>query len=742
MPQGHLRGSNGARGANKWGHVVNNSNRRPRSIKAAIAASAAISSLLYCGPAHAQDKAESSPLVSDGLGDIIVTATRRESRVQDTPLAITALDANALQNNHITDLTRLPLQVPSLFVGGNDGFGSTSVSIRGIGSLALGMGADEAVGVYVDGIYQGKPYGNVFEFVDIDRVEVLRGPQGTLYGRNATGGAINIVTKQPGNEFAGQVNAEYTSYDGVRVSGYVLAPLVKDRLGIKIAAGSSTRDGWAYNPTIGKHIYGFNNKYLAGSLRWTPTDTTDVVLSGRLGKSYADGQVKDANNRSLPIDIFPANYPGYQHNKYAGGNLTINQDAGWATLVSITGYQWGRANNARDSDLIAENRIELNSYAKSRQFTQEVRLVSKNDGPFSWIVGGLYYHENSDVFLPFKRFVNPNGNPGGTLFNAHLEVDSYSGFVEGSYKLTDRLSVTAGARYNDEGKHWRGCVAGFALTATATPALCNGAATVGDRRTWHSLTPRFVINYQASRDLLMYASATRGFRSGGWNFTDRTSFHSGFNPEDIWSYEGGLKSELLDRHLRLNVAGFYADYKNLQVRINDGAFLATRNAGAARIYGVEVEGNLRVLGGLEFSTSGSYLNAKYTEFNTIAAGAPLSFKGQRLNRAPEWNVTVSGQYAIALSGIGFLTPRAEYHYTSETFYSQENIQPQGADPYHELNLRLKFEPENRKWNLVAYVDNLTNNQFRAHTFPGNFPGQVAALYSTPRIYGVRAQFNW
>ena len=220
--------------------------RGSKSIFFRSAASVAfVSFTIVSAPVSAQSAAATaqSPanpqgdVANEAIGEIVVTATRRQSRVQETPIAISALDAGALAQSNITDLRRLPLQVPSLFVGGGDGFGSTSVTIRGIGSLAIGAGADEGVGIYIDGVYQAKPYGSVFEFVDIDRVEVLRGPQGSLYGRNATGGAISIITKQPGNEFAGQVNAEYTSYNGVRVSGYVLAPLVQDKLSIKLAAG-------------------------------------------------------------------------------------------------------------------------------------------------------------------------------------------------------------------------------------------------------------------------------------------------------------------------------------------------------------------------------------------------------------------------------------------------------------------------------------------------------------------------
>jgi iron complex outermembrane receptor protein len=449
-------------------------------------------------------------------------------------------------------------------------------------------------------------------------------------------------------------------------------------------------------------------------------------------------QFKDANDKSLPIDIFPDDYPAFESRKYSAATLTASQNLGFASLVSITGYEEGRAVSAQDSDLTPAYLFEFNSDQRSSQFSEELRLVSLGDSRFSWIAGFLYFREGASVYLPFQISI---ANVG-VLFDAHLKTDSYSGFLEGTYKITDRLSVTAGGRYNEDQKHWQGCVASFTSTTVVTPGLCSGAATQPDSRSWGSFTPRFVLNYQLSKDLLLYTSATRGFRSGGWNFTDATSIHSGFNPENIWSYEGGVKSESFDHRLRVNVAGFYANYSDLQVRINDGPFLATRNAGAARIYGTELESEVRPIDHLDLTATASWLDAKYTQFSTTSNGLTQDYAGSFLNRAPEFSATLAAQYAIEAAGVGIFTPRVEYHHVSQVFYSQDNVQPQGADPYNEVNLRVRYEPPVGHWNVMAFVNNLSNNQFRTHTFPGNLPGQVAATYSTPRIFGLQGQYNW
>ncbi len=743
---------------------------RHRTRRGALCAASALATLLAAGGAWAQapapgavppaDETPAAGQVNPGqpaspagvsatasatpaVGEVVVTATRRTTTLQSTPLAITALDQNALQNNNITDLTKLAQQTPSLYVGGNDGFGGLTVQLRGIGSLDLGVGAEEGVGIYIDGVYQGKPYGNLFNFVDVSRIEVLRGPQGVLYGRNATGGAINIITLQPGNSFVSQANLEYTSYDGFNANGYILAPLVGDTLGLKVALGSSTRDGWAYDVVTHHHeVDGYNNKYASVSLRWRPTPTTDVVFAGRIGQSNDSQEQKDSNDKSLPIDVFHDDAPGYDSNRYLSGSVTLTQKVGTMSFVSITGYGASEATTAQDADLLPESLIYGTSFQKSRQETQELRLVSDANGRFTWLVGGLYYHEESSVTLPFVEPIVP-GVIGGVLFTGALKTDSYSAYAEGTYKITPRLSFTAGARYSYDAKHWLGCEAPSPGSGFPSDSLCNSTNTNPDQRHFGDTTPHFVLDYQASRDVLLYASVTKGFRSGGWNFTQATSFHSGFTPEDIWSYEGGAKTELLQRRLKLNLAGYYADYSKLQVRVLDGPFLAVRNAGSARIYGVEFESGLHLLDRLDLSLVGAYLNAEYTNFPTQANGVDINYAGNRLSRAPKWDTTLAAQYEILLPGaLGSLTPRAEYHYTGEVFYTPDNVQPLGANPTNPVNVRLRYQPAGQPWNVTAYADNLSNDQFRTYTVAGNLPGQTAARYSEPRIFGLRGQLNW
>jgi iron complex outermembrane recepter protein len=696
-------------------------------------------------PALAQGNESVAHRITDAErgDDIVVTATRKDTALQKTPIAITALSSAALQNNRITDLVSLPLQVPSLYVGGSDGFGSNAVTIRGIGSLALGAGADEAVGIYIDGVYQGKPYGNVFEFVDIERVEVLRGPQGTLYGRNATGGAINFITKQPGNEFSGQANAEYSRFNGVNVSAYALVPLISDTLSLKIAAGSNTRDGWGYNPVRDEKTYWKDSKYASAILRFTPSEATIVTLGGRAGRNETGPQYRDVLDQTTSRRIVDTDFPGYDRRKFSALTLNINQDLGGAMLVLTSGYTRGSDRARIDSDSGPADQAAYRAQFGTRELTQAVRLVSNGSGPFSWLLGADYYHEKTKIFVPFSLPMIPLG----ILFDARLKTNSLSAYAEGTYKFADWFSVTAGARFTHEKKNWNGCIGNYVdHDIDFSPALC-ATARVPDAKKWNTVTPRFVMNFQTSDEMLVYASATRGFRSGGWNFTEATiaGADNGFDPEFVWSYELGLKSQWFDRRLKLNLAAFYADYTKLQVRVTDPAttLLNTTNAANARIYGIEAEANVSLSDAMDVGFTGSWIDAKYKTFAFIQSdGSAVDYSGNRLNRAPEWNLTVSAQYAFAIPGVGSLTPRAEFHYVSELFYSEVNQQPVGASPLKQVNLRMNFKSEDGRWGMGIFGDNITGSQFRTNAYPGTIPGTFPAVYRDPAIYGVRIYYNW
>lgn len=676
-----------------------------------------------------------------GLSDIVVTASKRSTNLQSTPIAVTALTGAELGQARINDLGRLPLQVPGLVVVPTNNFGTSIVVLRGIGSLFIGPGADEGVGIYVDDIYQGHAYGNVFDLVDIERIEVLRGPQGTLYGRNATGGAINIITKQPGDTLTGQANAELTSFNGVRVNAYLMAPLVANTLSLKVSGGYARRSGWARNLTQGQRVNGYDTSYISGELRWRPDELTDIRLNGKWVRFWNDTNyrvVKDYGT-SDPVNIYRANDPGYDRGRSLSASLYASRDLEFASLVSITGYIDGQDHTVSDPDGTADEVAVNDAAFKNRQFSEELRLLSRSGGRFNWILGAQFM---SDLTFGPDVFTLPPFNTS-YVFDFRVKTHSYSAFAEVTYKLTDQLKLTAGARFIYEKKYWQGCV--IISGANASSNLCDGQR-VPDDRSFNKITPRVVLDYQPNRDIFLYASATRGLRSGGWSFSEATvpNRQNGFNPEDVWSYEVGAKTEMFDRHLRLNLAAFLADYSKLQVRGVDPTttLLLTRNAADARIKGVEFEANARPIEGLSLLATVTYLDARYTDFKLVQPGMPtIDYSGNRLTRAPKWSASFVGQYDIKYAGIGIVTPRVEYRHSSRMFFTEQNVAPFDARPQDIVNLRLSLSSPDSRWSFSTFVDNLLKDRTLLNVVASPV-GLPVGFYTEPRIYGVRTVYSW
>ncbi|MEM0929114.1 MAG: TonB-dependent receptor [Pseudomonadota bacterium] len=686
------------------------------------------------------------------LDEIVVTATKRETNLQDTPVAISAFTGEALNKAGVADLQDIDTFTPGLFIGGNASFGSNGIGIRGIGSTLIGIGGDEAVGIYVDGVFQGRNTGAIFEFADVERVEVLRGPQGTLYGRNATGGAINVVTIQPGNEFRASVQGEVTNYDGYATRGYVVTPLIDGVLSAKLSAGISGRDGFQDNIFTDQSFGDVERQYFSGALRWTPDERTDITFRGYTGSTNLP---LNFTNLEQPLPLDPeeevsVDFRSEEERSFTGFNLNGTYDLGPAEIAVVLGYVESDVVGFTDSDGTEVDNVQFRDFEEAEQYSAEVRLTSTGDGPVSWITGFYFFNEEAEASVPFNAFrtVIPGfeaatAAPLGILFEADIETTSFAGFGEVSYAATDKLTMTAGVRYTDESKDYNGCANFAAFTLFEVdfdPSACGGLS-VPDSLDADVLTPRFVVDYAFSDDVLGYVSATRGFRSGGFTFTDPTfpGGGNGFDPEFVWSYELGLKTTLADNRVRLNLASFYQDYTDLQVRVTDPetSLLSTQNAGTAEIFGVEAEFDAAVTDRFNLFGTLAWLDATYDEFSFVQDGTLVDFSGNRLNRAPEWTSSLGAEYAAPIGNFGQLVPRVEWQYVSEIFHNEQNAQPFGSDAFHLVNVRVRLEPNDQNWSIEGFVENVASEQYREHTFLGILPTIVPATISPPAIYGAR-----
>lgn len=736
-----------------------------------------------------EDAAQPDATAAGNDAEIIVTAQRRAERVQDIPLAITAFGGEALTRAGIVSLESLAPRVPSFYFG-SFGAARPQLYIRGIGTRSFDPGSESSVGVFVDEVYLGRASGSFGSLRDIERIEVLRGPQGTLYGRNTIGGAINVITRAPSSDFQAEAEVGISNYDGWEVFGAVGGPITSDgSVMFRVAGWRTYRDGYMTNLTTGNTFQGLDNWGGRARLAFRPTNNLRIDLTAEVTQDDDEAAFSGFNQGSGPIvnpttgAVTPANplatflgqatlppisnvglrnegylsFDPYLDRRAASYIGRIEYDAPFATLTSVTSYRTLRIEDGRDLEGSSRDIINQLSSERSNQFTQEIRLTSDRDGPASfggaldWIIGGFYYRDRSnraDIFnLGADSVVAgiPPGGPQTSTAISQYEIDSYAVFGQATLHLGN-FDLTLGARYTRDEKR---AVQSGLNTRPGVP-LVAVPFSVDNSAVYTSFDPRIVLTYNFSRDVNIYASWSTGFKSGGFQYVPFAASQANvlFQPEEITAYEVGLKSEFLDRTLRFNVAGFYYDYTNLQVsRIVDlgggaAASLIT-NAAASTIKGIEVEILARPSPNIDVSIAYGYLDAAYDEY---IFNATQNFSGTAMVRAPDHSLNLGAEWRIPVGDEGRITLRGDYALLS-TFYHE----PGEASPifggatsltrepgYGLLDLRASFEYRN--WRISGYVTNVFDTQYRRTVLAlgstlSDFPGQ-------PRIYGLRVAYRY
>jgi iron complex outermembrane recepter protein len=711
-------------------------------------------------------------------GEIIVTAQRRAESVQDVPIAITALSGENLAEAGIQDTESLSTLTPGLLVQRSV---VGQVRIRGIGNENYTIAGDPGVAVHSDGVYVARASAGLFDLYDIDRIEVLRGPQGTLYGRNATGGVINVIPNAPTNDLGGALNATYGNYNMVRVDGFVNVPL-DNGLSVRLAGLGHFRDGFTENTNAAARARGF------GEL-----DSRDVfALRGQL--AYDDGgpftariaieSINDGSNlpaykylnrpNALPTSdfgggalaftrdfrrtvnqAFELNIPGTNRSvgddgdvfttNQLSGALHLGYDFGDVNLTSITGYRRTRFNWLNDGDGSDTFYVNYIQQDFTKQWSQELQLSGGSDR-LEWLVGGYYFRETGDSFiaLPFPFGANL---PFYILIDGSARTRALAGFGEVRWHATDALTLTLGGRYSDERRSARyRYEINFGAPFVANPNLAD---------TFNAFTPRAVINYALNDDVNIYASVTRGFKSGGFNLL---AIQPGFEPETLWSYEGGVKTSFDGGRGFINANIFYTDYKNVQVQQIVNLQSVLTNAAAATIKGAELEFGYRQRFGFEAGGTLAYLDATYDTFCTgdptrpaapISPGCnaanPIDLTGNRFPRAPRWTLSSYIGYTVDLGGSGSLGARVDARYQSLTYFTQFNRPLISQAGYSLFNARVSWASANERFGLSAWVNNLTNKlYFNEVLESGAFNPQLVGqgYVAPPRTYGLTASVRF
>ena len=736
-----------------------------------------------------------SPGAFSQIEEIVVTATKRETGLQETPIAITAMNREELRKLGFADPSDLPSQTPNLQINSINGQSKPSVYLRGIGTNDFTTVAPSSVGFYVDEVYQGMQSAQLFQLYDLERIEVLRGPQGTLYGRNTTGGGINFNSIRPGDEAEGNFSATYGNFDSWNVQGGVTMPL-DDTLSIRISGIYRDQGPLEVNKFRGntdENVRRFKTHAGRVGINFKPMDWQEWYLKIHGGKYTGDGpryhfkRVPAPSGPGYPdvilppflrsalgVTPFPYTEAGNDWHESSsstaqdeeietfGASLIGNIDLNFATLTTITGYETVDAYTTFDGDGGPLAALIIVQDDKGSQFSQELRLTSDIDGPFSWILGAYYYEEDIDV--DNTRVIN-EFNPAPTLPPGHpaffsrqlilrqpytQDSESYAVFGNVSYSFIDRASITAGVRYTEDKKEllFNTFLAQRAGLPFDIPLIRNA---VRDE-SWDDFTWSVVLDYAFSEDIYGYASYNRGFRSGGFNAAAnfREVDLTTVDPENVDAFEVGLKTSMMDNRVTLNTAFFYNDFTDLQVfrfvtppGAPPGSIPAGRlsNAGSATSYGVEWELKTNLVEGLFINFAGSYLDASYDKFDAgpnpfDPLGPELDFADNDLTSAPEWSLNGTVEYNIRPDNSLLLTPRFEFTYTGEQYFDPNNEADVFQGDYWLANASFTVSHQSFPLYVSVWSKNLFDEEYNGRILQLDTFGINAEVRGLPRTYGV------
>ncbi len=764
------------------------------SNRALLALGVATGALFSTAPAFAQ--ATTTPVAAaDVLDEIVVVARKRVERLVDVPIAITALSGEDVSKLQANDLSGIQGAVPNLnIVQGRGSASSANIFIRGIGQPDALQTFDPAVGVYVDGVYMSRIQGALFNLGDVERIEVLRGPQGTLYGKNTIGGAVNIISRKPDlGAMHASASVTYGSYNQLLLNGYVTVPLITDKLALSVAALWDKRDGLVTDPLTSKKYNDRNSATVRAILRAKPTDRIELVLAGDYTRQRTALTLGYPTAPILQTSLFPAGVttivPAQPYGPYAykastsfkngegqrldhwGVSLTANLElSDIFSLTSITAYRNLKPDFFVDIDASQAKIGDVFVGVRQHQFSQEAQL--KWDMPRFKGVFGLYYLQESvashQEAYADDLFTFIGGPVSFTRFIDDKQVTrSYAAFGQATYDLTDKLSVTAGLRYTHETRSYDR----FTTTSSNQAFLNNISFAFPDNlpaplngtnsASFDAWTPSATLSYKPTRDTLLYVTAGRGFKSGGFNgransLADLTLVVNGvptlvtrFKPETVWTYEAGAKGNFLDGRVRLSGDFFYSDYKDFQARVGGGVVGSTGvfpviNAGKLRIWGFEGEAAVRPATNWNVRVAVGYLNAQYLEFNDGRRVPPSAFSCNPTGNAivckpafaPPLTLTLGSDYTIPLgNNAGAVTLGGDARFIDKQYLSVDNRPGLTENGYWLANAYVQYDAPGGRWYVRGAVKNLGKALYKTDGQEFSSVGNIQTVYyGDPRTW--------
>lgn len=660
------------------------------------------------------DQAEQTPV-------IFVTAQKRAEDVQDVPAAITALTGANLEERQITNVEDLRNEVPNLYMEqALSGTTTPKMFLRGIGVDNQVYSFDSPIGLYFDGVYIARVTGALIDLFDVERVEFLRGPQGTLFGRNSSVGALRIITNNaPLNHAEMRAELSYGTRDQLNANFAVGAPLIEDVLGLRVSFLSRRNDGFQTNLTTGERFMDNDIVAARGALRFVPAENVEFTLRGDFMFDHSNPTQGSNFRRNPDNNLFTfESSPGVRYVNQVepwGISGTLEADLGGANLTSVTAYRELRYRNANDVD----GRADVRSFEVDRQdldqsqFSQEVYLTGNTLGslPLAWTTGAFYMREENDFAFALRIFAPP------TTQIFHQVTDSLAFYSQVTLRATDRFNLTGGLRYTYERKN----LSARQLLANGQP---NNAFQFQDSITANKVNWHAAADYHVTDNIMLYTTTGTGFRSGGFNGSARdvpSIVGGSFGPEDVFMVEGGVKTEWLNRRLRTNVNYFYGEYNSLQLAVtrSDGT-ITTTNVNA-RVHGIEAELLAIPFRGLEV----------FANFGTI--DDEINDSPVQLKNTPSIQGSLGAVYSIPIGAAGTLRLSGDISHTASYFNGTNNEPASLVEPYELYNAQIAFITSDERWQFRLSGRNLGNHVFPAHTFDiaGGFISSVH-FPSTPR----------
>jgi len=752
------------------------------------------------------------------LEEVIVTARKREENLQSTPVAISAFTEQELEYRQIRSTDQLSDITPNLtFDSGSPSSGSRSAAqifIRGIGQTDFTPVTDPGVGLYIDGIYMARSVGNVLDFLDVDRIEVLRGPQGTLFGRNTIGGAVTIYSKRPSQEKSASVQIQVGDDDMLYVTAKGNAPIT-EQLQANIAVASRNRDGYVTRVYDGVKTGDDDSFAFRASALWNPNDDFQLYIAGDSTKirengaptvsagvndlmafaTFGNGLLASCSAVNINPDFGVAGPPSfpppgvgaggapgcYGPDSFIGpyeseGTFPVKSDldiwgisaeltwdaSEWLTIKSITAYREMEMESSRDGDNTPANIFATQDFYDHEQFSQEFQFSGKlMDERMSWLFGLYYFSEEG-----FNR--NPVFLPVGSIQSGGLyDNESQAAFFQTTFDMTEQLAFTFGIRYTEDtkrstpdqislgdssasgffGNTWPNFAGMYLSPVGPLPAGTRLLPFTEFKRKFDDTNIMLNLAYQATDDVLVYASYSEGFKSGGFDqrFTGPSDAPSTFEPETADSYEVGMKADLFDHKARLNVALFHTDYDDLQIIVRETFNPITFNGGKASIDGGELELTLVPTDRWYITAAVGYIDAGYDKLDpSVENNATPVFKNNKLVNTPKWSTALGVAYTFDLGDWGTLVPRVDWSFHDSQYNDAVNTPQLYQKDYDLLNAALTLRTNDGRWEGILAVRNITDEDY---LITGNSSFGTAAsyadnLYGRPREWSLSVKYNF